>query len=296
MYPPVLKAISKDIKERFKSYSIRKIGDLLSIGKSTIHRWFHETEIKKKKSTYSKHHNYDVIIKAIINRNPESRLKDIQDQIHKECNKLLSLSTICRYIRRFGISYKRTSFQLYNNLNELQAKRIEFQKAISSLDKQDIVSLDESYFYPRMFRGYGYSLKGTKCIANKKVNMKKYSLLLAISTNKVLTYEILSSNVNRVIFYDFLQNKLLPLCKGKTIIMDNVAFHKCKEIIKLIKANNTNILFIPPYSPEFNPIEMVFHIIKSRLRTLCSFTILEIETCLNIDENSLRNMYRHSSG
>lgn len=45
--------------------------------------------------------------------------------------------------------------------------------------------------------------------------------------------------------------------------MDNINFHKSKNIIEIIKKSNNEILFIPPYSPEFNPIEKVFSVFKA---------------------------------
>jgi transposase len=51
--------------------------------------------------------------------------------------------------------------------------------------------------------------------------------------------------------------------------MDNVAFHKTKEVKDFIKSTNSQTLFIPPYSPEFNPIELAFSKIKTMYRKLC---------------------------
>ncbi len=296
MYPNILQAIVKDVNKRFK-YSVRTLGNLFGIGKSTIHRWIKYKDCISKKNRVRKYEVCSKIIKEIIITNPDSRLKDIQICLVTNYNIRISLSCICRYLRELGISRKKITFQQFSNWDDLQCKREKFKKDIEGLDKNSIISIDESYFYKRLYRSYGYSLKGSKAIVPKRIGMKKFSLLMAISSNRILAYDIVSTNVNRYSFYSFLKDKLLPECKNKILLMDNASFHKCKEIVQLIVASGNSVLFIPPYSPEFNPIEVVFRMFKSRLSTLSIITIDDIINCLNdISIDSLKRIYKHSLG
>ncbi len=70
--------------------------------------------------------------------------------------------------------------------------------------------------------------------------------------------------VNKDIFNIWLEKTLLPnLKKGMTIIMDNASFHKSSRTRELIEKAGCRLLFLPPYSPDLNPIENVWHVVKS---------------------------------
>ena len=87
-------------------------------------------------------------------------------------------------------------------------------------------------------------------------------MIMAINTNGVLLCEIFTKSINTDKLYNFLE-KLLINKKDKYILMDNVSFHKSKKIKKLVEDSGNHLLFIPPYSPDFNPIEEVFSKLKS---------------------------------
>ncbi len=294
MYEPILRTVAKNIDSRFK-YPIRKIADLLNVSKSTIHRWLSNNTIKAPR--IKQFYPFNKIIQKYVSENPHCRLKDIQHYLLSTHNKQLSLSSICKYLRLLRISYKKISFQNYTNWDKLQLARIQFQEQLKTINKHNLISLDESYFYKQLNRTYGYSKIGEKCIVPKRANLKKYSLMLAISSEKCLCYDISMTSYNRVSFYNFLKNKLLPLCKNKTLLMDNVPFHKCKEILKLIKDSGNKVLFIPPYSPEFNPIEIVFRILKSKLCLLQEINQKDIVKYLDeITSEQLTQLYNHCLG
>lgn len=278
MYPDILQTIACNLRNKPEKYSIRVISNLLSIPKSTIHRWINFKFKTNKRTRIKSLFCYDKVIRDYITINPTCRLKDIKYHLCQTYSKVVSISTICRYLRLLGISYKKTTIQHYSNWNRLIKQRKEFENKIKTIPKNRLISLDESYFYKRLIRSYGYSNVGEKCIVNNRVGMKKYSLMLAISAEKILTYAIENTNFNRYNFYSFLEWKLLPMIKDKIIIMDNASFHRCKEIIKLIKDSGNEVLFIPPYSPQYNPIEIVFHMLKSKL---CLLTEIKFNDIIN---------------
>ena len=86
--------------------------------------------------------------------------------------------------------------------------------------------------------------------------------------------------------------------ENKTIIADNVAFHKSKDVIEYLKSNEANMIFIPPYSPEYNPIEFVFSEIKRKIRLInfCSSNQLieYLENNLKIISTNLMSYFKHS--
>jgi len=80
--------------------------------------------------------------------------------------------------------------------------------------------------------------------------------------------------MNQRIFEIYVQTQLAPtLNKGDIVIMDNLAAHKSKAAEKAIRARGARILFLPPYSPDLNPIEMAFAKLKTLLRAKAVRTI-----------------------
>jgi transposase len=73
--------------------------------------------------------------------------------------------------------------------------------------------------------------------------------------------------MNKQIFETYIETQLAPtLSKGDVVIMDNVAFHKSTRVEKIIKERGAWVLFLPPYSPDLNPIELAFSKLKALLR------------------------------
>lgn len=69
------------------------------------------------------------------------------------------------------------------------------------------------------------------------------------------------------LFEGWFEQCLLPcLKKGTTIVMDNAKFHRKKQLLEISKKHDMNLIFLPPYSPELNPIEKFWAILKSMIR------------------------------
>ena len=133
--------------------------------------------------------------------------------------------------------------------------RKEFQEKIERYQKENriIVYLDESGFAQDMPREYGYSEKGKRCYDEKDWHAKgRVNAIGAIINNKLLTVSLFDSDV----FYAWLEKDLIPkLPKESVIAMDNATFHKRLDMQEIIQNNNHTLLYLPPYSPDLNPIE-----------------------------------------
>lgn len=80
--------------------------------------------------------------------------------------------------------------------------------------------------------------------------------------------------MNRVIFETYVETQLAPALKpGDVVILDNLSSHKSERAEKAIRAQGARLLFLPPYSPDLNPIEMAFAKLKAHLRARAVRTI-----------------------
>jgi transposase len=126
------------------------------------------------------------------------------------------------------------------------------------------VYVDESGFDSHATRTHGWALRGEKVYGLRSGNRRPRTSLLAARIDKKLDAEMLfQGTTNTVVFNIWLKTQLCPkLNNSHVVVMDNAAFHKSKETEKLIKDTGAILLFLPPYSPELNPIECDFAALK----------------------------------
>lgn len=288
---------SNDLKIRavglyWDGYSFRSISTILNIPKSTIHRWFHsDLSINVKTHRSHKYNETDVSsIKQLLIDDPFTTAKNIISTLHLK----LSTTTIYHIFHSLGFTRKKPIIQLFTNLQSLSAIKHTFKNTIQNIHPSKIISIDETYIYPQLYHDYGWAIGRFKQF--RKNNQPKFSVIMAISNKKIIDFEIHRSNINGTIFHSFLNNKICNIYKNKYILMDNVRFHKCKFITDLITNSNNKCLFIPPYSPQFNPIENVFSKIKHNFKKLIDTDIpSKFQKCISlITKNDLNNYYLHA--
>ena len=126
------------------------------------------------------------------------------------------------------------------------------------------VYIDESGFTKTDFRRYAYAPKGV-CV-EAKVPSHRYTTttLIAARLDGCFTAPVLfEGSCDALAFNAWLEAMLCPLLDNRhVVIMDNASFHKGSETARLIEASGASLLFLPPYSPELNPIEKDFANIK----------------------------------
>lgn len=130
---------------------------------------------------------------------------------------------------------------------------------------------------------------------------RNVTLLGAISSNRIVAYDIFIGSLNAEKFNNFLEHMLIPNLNDneKTIVMDNCRAHKTHSTQTLVSRFFKTIKFLPPYSPQFNPIEEFFSSVKARFRrdNLIEKTAAGLKTKLtNILESydvDLRQFYNH---
>lgn len=290
MYSKDLKKRAIDMYNKFKNY--RLVEKLLNIGKSTIHRWVNNIYFKKPTKDIT---NIIKYIKSLLHSNNYLTIKQVKDNVNEKFKCVYSKSFIYNIItNKLNYSYKKVSKKIYSkNINNLIKLQKKFKKSIKNYN--NIIAIDETYMYSNNSPNYGWAIRGKPLIKFIKSNPVKYSIIMAISNNKIIDYKLSSKNIETNSFYAFM-TKLNDIFKNKIFLMDNVRFHKSKRIIDLFKNSNNRLLFIPPYSPQLNPIEEVFsHIKRSLNRTSTESIIKSFKKSIRlIKKQHLENYYKHS--
>ncbi len=93
------------------------------------------------------------------------------------------------------------------------------------------------------------------------------SIIGVITTDGKSSYSVMKKALNKGSFEEFIRNYIIPLAtKPYTLILDNLSIHKNKACLELLKKHQIEVIFQPPYSPEYNPIEFVWGWVKKSLR------------------------------
>lgn len=126
-----------------------------------------------------------------------------------------------------------------------------------------------------------------------------FTLISAISFQKVEAAVYGKWSANGEIFLNFIKQCLCPvLRKGQVVVMDNVAFHQVVGVKEAIEAVGARLVYLPPYSPDLNPIEQMWGKIKNCLRKASARTLRKFKVAVkmafeNINTTDLGNWFKH---
>ena len=141
---------------------------------------------------------------------------------------------------------------------------------IEQVDPEKLVWLDESGIDEYLHRDYARAIRGKQVISD--VYGRKYGRISVIAawlphSKKMIAPYVFEGYTDTKLFNGWIKKCLLPcLKKGQVVIMDNAAFHKSTITKDLIESVGCRILFQPPYSPDLNPIEQQWAILKRKFR------------------------------
>ena len=170
----------------------------------------------------------------------------------------------------------------------------------ASLDPTKLVFVDETGTNTKMVRAYGRCAKGQRLIGRQPFGHWKTTTFTAgLRCDGITAPFVLDGPMNRAAFLVYIDKILGPTLKpGDIVIMDNLSAHKVAGVEAAINAVGARVLYLPPYSPDFNPIETLFSKFKYLLRSAAERTVEALWTTCGklIDEfpeSECRNHIRH---
>ena len=143
------------------------------------------------------------------------------------------------------------------------------------LDPERLIFIDESGASTKMARLRGRALRGERCRAAVPHGYWKTTTFVgALRLRGMTAPMVLDGPMNGPAFPAYVEQVLVPtLAAGETVIMDNLPAHKVAGVRTAIEAAGARLKFLPPYSPDLNPIELAFAKLKAWLRRRAARTI-----------------------
>lgn len=157
----------------------------------------------------------------------------------------------------------------------MAAARERWKASQAGLDPHRLVFVDETGTNTKMVRAYGRCRKGRRLIGKQPFGHWKTTTFTAgLRRGGITAPWVLDGAMNRDAFLVYAEKVLGPtLAAGDLVVMDNLPAHKGETVRRLIEARGATLLFLPPYSPDLNPIELAFAKLKALLRKAAERTV-----------------------
>ncbi|GBC10608.1 hypothetical protein RclHR1_09770011 [Rhizophagus clarus] len=216
------------------------------------------------------------ILQELVKDKIDWYLDELVGELEVRIGKLVSIPTLWRSLVYCKISRKKLHCVTYK-WNELLRSTF-IAKVGREYKPEQLIFMDEtSKDECTLSRGYGYSLKNT--FATKKnvfVRGVQYTILPALLLQGIIAVDIMEGSYTKKRFKEFIILNVVPQMNAypseySVLVLDNARIHHDKDLIEYIEFFGERVEFLPPYSPNFNPIESSFSVIKSFLQKYRDF-------------------------
>ncbi len=154
-------------------------------------------------------------------------------------------------------------------------RRARWKRHQAKLDPARLVFIDETWAKTNMTRSHGRCRRGQRLVAKvPHGHWQTMTFLAALRRDRITAPCVLDGPINGLSFTAYVEQLLVPtLAPGDVVVMDNLGSHKGRAVRAAIRAAGAKLFFLPPYSPDLNPIEQVFAKLKTLLRKAAERTV-----------------------
>jgi transposase len=183
---------------------------------------------------------------------------------------------------RCGGSWTRTIYGSKKTLHaseqdrpDVAAARQRWRELQGTLDPSRLVFIDETWAKTNMTRTHGRCRRGLRLKAQVPYGRWRTSTFLAaLRQDGIEAPFVIEGAIDGPSFEAYVEHCLAPTLRpGEIVVMDNLGSHKSERVRAAIAARGARLLFLPPYSPDLNPIELMFSKLKALLRKLAARTV-----------------------
>jgi transposase len=170
---------------------------------------------------------------------------------------------------------KKTLFASEQDRRDVARRRERWKAYQGRLDPARLVFIDETWAKTNMTRLRGWAPRGYKLVAKvPQGHWRTLTFLAALRYDRIDAPCVIDGPINGESFLAYVEQFLVPTLRaGDIVIIDNLGSHKGKAVRRAIRAAGARLFFLPPYSPDLNPIEQAFAKLKTLLRKAAERTV-----------------------
>ena len=305
-------ALSKDIREKVVKaieggMSRRQAAARFDIGPATAVRWAKRVETTgavapmkmggdRRSQRIEAHAEF--ILKEIKTK-PDTTIMELRDKIRERHGLSFGYGTVWRFLARHKITRKKkTGHASEQEREDVEASREAWFEGQLDLDPEKLVFIDETSISTSMARRFGWAPRGERCRASIPFGHWKTTTFVAgLCMDRIDAPMTIDGALDGEAFLAYVEQMLAPtLGAGDVVVMDNVPLHKVAGIAEAIAATGASVVYLPAYSPDFNPIEKFFSQFKSILQRLAARTADALEAAVaealrGVTPNECRNYF-----
>ncbi|KAL0239988.1 hypothetical protein GEMRC1_010096 [Eukaryota sp. GEM-RC1] len=262
-------------------FNSEEVARFYSVSQSTVSRWLKDSldsspdENRGRKRILSDEEVSTLL--EVIDSTPLLFLRELQQLAVTYFGKSVCLSSIRRVLQRAGLSHKAASHVIkHTKRNLIVMFEIRLETQIGCILQEQLLFIDEVSFRQEHFqRMHGWSKSGTTIFGMKKrFPERQLSLVVAMDIQGYVCSFLQEGHFNRIGFIDFLKYIISSGITSKfpgirsVIVLDGCNIHRSPDLYEGMRKSAVKYFILPPYSPESNPIESFFSMMRKRVRDL----------------------------
>jgi transposase len=203
-------------------------------------------------------------LRRLVEETPDATLEAFKQDLGVTGSRMI----ICRALQKLGLPLKKKSKHASErDTPEVRKKRREFREEIAPVEPKRLVFVDETGVTTAMTPSYGRAPRGERVEASAPASWESVTVIAAMGLDGVRAPLAFPGSVNAATFEAYVEQVLVPaLHRGDVVVFDNLSSHLSPAVFEAIGRAGASVLPLPPYSPDYTPIEELFSKFKEFLR------------------------------
>lgn len=209
-------------------------------------------------------------LRALVRKRPDATLEELRQLLGLDG----SIMLVWRALKKLGITRKKkTRHADERNRPDVRKKRRRFRKEVRTIAPGRLVFVDETGVTTAMTPTYGRAPRGQRVVASAPASWESVTLIAALGLDGARAPLAFPGATNETAFQAYVEGVLVPALRaGDVVVFDNLAAHLGPAVTEAIERAGARVMPLPPYSPDFTPIEEMFSKLKEFLRRVAART------------------------
>jgi transposase len=204
----------------------------------------------------------------LIREQPDATLEQLRQRGGFTC----SLTTLWRALRRRDLTRKKKTLHAdERDRPDVQQARRSFRRKVKRIEPERLVFVDETGVTTAMTPAYAWAPRGERAYASAPGSWESVTVTAALGLDGVRAPLAFPGSTNAATFEAYIEEMLVPtLHEGDVVVFDNLSAHQAPAVTEAIERVGASVLPLPPYSPDYTPIEEMYSKVKEFLRRVAA--------------------------